>query len=93
MNPEKNLAALRAQIDQIDQQITQLIEQRMTVVEQIASHKKQEQAAVRDPKREQIVLEQVACCVKNPAYTASIVATFEDILAHSRAYQENHLKK
>lgn len=87
------LEELRTQIDTVDQQLTQLLEKRMALVLQIAEYKKTTQKTVRDLAREQIVLEEVAQRVKNPEYTATIVATYQDILKHSRAYQTNFLKK
>ena len=88
-----NLEELRIQIDNIDDQLTQLLEARMALVLQIAEHKQTTGTAIRDNKRQQIVLEKVASRVQNPAYTDSIVNTYKDILKNSRDYQKHLLEK
>ena len=88
-----NLEELRTQIDAIDSQLTQLLENLMALVLQIAEHKKVNGAAIQDNSREQVVLEKVARRVQNPVYVDSIVNTYKDILKNSRDYQKQLLKK
>lgn len=88
-----NLEELRHQIDTVDREMTELLEQRMALVEQIAAFKKSNHTAVHDSAREQVVLNKIATYVKNSAYCDTILATYKDIMAHSRAYQTNLLEK
>lgn len=91
MEREATLAAERKKIDAIDAQITQLLEQRMNAVNQIAVIKGKTDKQVLDKSREDKVLEQVAANVKNADYKQTITRTFEEILKHSRAYQQEQL--
>ncbi|PCR99639.1 chorismate mutase [Lactococcus fujiensis] len=88
-----NLDEIRKQIDETDQALTALIEHRMVLVLQVAEYKKKSGKAVLDSNREQIVLDKVGSYVKNPDYQASIVSTYKDIMAHSREFQTQFLKK
>ncbi len=83
-----NLEEIRTQIDAIDQDLVKLIEARMQLVTQVAAYKKETGKAVLDTKREEAVLAKVASRVQNPDYTDTIVNTFSDIMANSRAYQK-----
>ncbi|QDK70126.1 chorismate mutase [Lactococcus protaetiae] len=88
-----NLKDLRCEIDQIDEQITQLLEQRMNLVLDIAKTKKIQKIEVVDLSREQLVLDRIAQKVQNPEYRSTIVNTYQDIMKNSRAYQQDFLKE
>lgn len=88
-----NLEEIRSKISNIDNQITALLEERMALVDQIARYKKVQGIQVTDSSREKIVLENVAKQVKKAEYTQSVVNTYEDVLRHSRAFQEELIKK
>ncbi|MBU0460358.1 MAG: chorismate mutase [Nanoarchaeota archaeon] len=51
---------LRQKIDQIDQQLLKLLQQRKELVLQIAELKKDSQLPLKQPEREKIVLEKIA---------------------------------
>jgi maltose O-acetyltransferase len=94
-DPTVEIAAIdqqRATIDAIDRELTELLEKRMTAVSEILQWKKQEQTAVLDESREEAVLNNVRQSVSNKAFEETIVATFESIMEHSRAYQKNQLE-
>ncbi|CQR25179.1 chorismate mutase [Streptococcus varani] len=86
-----NLDDIRQDIDCIDKKIVQLLEKRMDVVNQVVAYKKETGKAILDTSREAAVLDKVESLVKKPDYQASIRATFSDIMAQSRAYQEKIL--
>ncbi|WP_313510521.1 chorismate mutase [Enterococcus sp.] len=86
------LQPLREEIDQIDGQITHLLEKRMTTVNEIAQVKKSSQMPVLDENREAKVLDNIRQSVSNKAFEETIVASFESIMAHSRAYQNQRLE-
>lgn len=86
------LQPLREEIDQIDGQITHLLEKRMTTVNEIAQAKKSSHMPVLDENREAKVLDNIRQSVSNKAFEETIVASFESIMAHSRAYQNQRLE-
>lgn len=86
-----DLDMIRQEIDTIDSQLVQLLEQRMNLVGQVVAYKKEHHKPVLDSKREEVIFQKVAAAVDDKRYEKTIVATFEDILKHSRSYQDNHL--
>jgi len=83
-----NLEELRQKINQLDDNLVVLLEQRMNLVSQVADYKQATGKAVLDSKREEVILGRVSDRVENPVYKDTILATFKDILKNSRAYQE-----
>lgn len=83
----------RAEIDRLDRQIAQLLEERMQAVNKIAATKKAVSAPVLDESREQKVLANIRQAIINKAYEPTILATFEDIMKHSRNYQKQQLEE
>ena len=86
-----DLDIIRQEIDQIDDQIVKLLEERMHLVEGVVAYKKTSGKPVFDSKREGIIFEKVRNRVEDKQYQEPIVATFSDILKRSRDYQEQKL--
>ena len=59
-----NLTASRQQIDEIDKQITALLEERMKAVAAVAAYKKAHRMPVLDASREAAVLDKVAALLQ-----------------------------
>ncbi|MGW9908443.1 chorismate mutase [Streptococcus sp. 151470009-6] len=87
-----NLDIIRQEIDQIDDQIVKLLEERMHLVEGVVAYKKASGKPILDSKREEVIFEKVRSRVTNKSYQETIVATFSDILKRSRDYQEQNIK-
>ncbi|WP_049520762.1 chorismate mutase [Streptococcus oralis] len=87
-----NLDMIRQEIDQIDDQIVKLLEERMHLVEGVVAYKKASGKPILDSKREEVIFEKVRGRVSNKNYQENIVATFSDILKRSRDYQEQNIK-
>ena len=87
-----NLDIIRQEIDQIDDQIVKLLEERMQLVEGVVAYKKASGKPILDTKREEIIFEKVKNRVENKRYQETIVATFSDILKRSRDYQNQNIK-
>ena len=87
-----DLASIRQEIDQIDDQIVKLLEKRMQLVEGVVAYKKASGKPILDTKREEVIFEKVRGRVTNKNYQETIVATFSDILKRSRDYQEQNIK-
>ena len=87
-----NLDIIRQEIDQIDDQIVKLLEERMHLVEGVVACKKASGKPILDSKREEVIFEKVKNRVEDKRYQETIVATFSDILKRSRDYQDQNIK-
>jgi len=87
-----DLDSIRQEIDQIDDQIVKLLEERMHLVEGVVTYKKASGKSILDTKREAIIFEKVRNRVEDKRYQETIVATFSDILKRSRDYQNQNIK-
>lgn len=87
-----DLDIIRQEIDQIDDQIVKLLEERMHLVEGVVAYKKSTGKPILDTKREKVIFEKVKSRVGNKKYEDTIVATFSDILKRSRDYQDKTIK-
>ena len=87
-----DLDIIRHEIDQIDDQIVKLLEERMHLVEDVVAYKKASGKAILDTKREEAIFEKVRNRVSNKKYEETIVETFSDILKRSRDYQDKNIK-
>ena len=85
------LEEIRQEIDQVDDAIVALLEQRMNLVGQVVALKKLTATAVLDSKREDVIFARVADKVENKDYKETVVATFSDILKRSREFQNKKL--
>ncbi|MFM9319365.1 chorismate mutase [Streptococcus sp. ST16] len=83
-----DLNSIRQEIDQIDQELVALLEKRMVCVGQIVEYKEQKGLPVLDQGREREVLEKVGSLVMDEQYRTTIQAQFQDMMKHSRTYQE-----
>ena len=86
-----DLDIIRQEIDKIDDQIVQLLEERMHLVEGVVAYKKSTGKQILDSKREEAIFEKVRNRVSDKKYEETIVATFSNILKRSRDYQEQKL--
>ena len=87
-----DLDIIRQEIDQIDDQIVKLLEERMHLVEGVVAYKKDSGKPILDTKREEVIFEKVRNRVEDKRYQETIVATFSDILKRSRDYQDQNIK-
>ena len=87
-----DLNSIRPEIDQIDDQIVKLLEERMHLVEGVVAYKKASGKPILDTKREEAIFEKVRSRVEDKRYQETIVATFSDILKRSRDYQDQNIK-
>ena len=87
-----DLDMIRQEIDQIDDQIVKLLEERMQLVEGVVAYKKASGKPILDTKREEVNFEKVRSRVSNKNYQETIVASFSHILKRSRDYQDQNIK-
>lgn len=88
-----NLEDVRLKIDQIDDEIIKLLEQRMDLVLDIAKIKQEQNKEIFDATRETSILDTIAKKVHNPLYRSTLVHTYKDIMKHSKSYQQDFLEK
>ena len=89
----KDLKELRGELDQIDQQLVKLFEERMDVCRQVAEFKIQSATKVLDRKREQEKLEAVKALAQNEYNKQSVQELFQQIMAMSRKLQYRLLEE
>jgi len=85
------LSDLRQEIDEIDAQLTKLLEKRIAIAEKVAVHKQKSGKAVLDAGREQEVLQKAAAAVQNEGYRQYVLDILSAVMAQSRSIQEKLL--
>lgn len=83
---------LRCEIDDIDKEISELIEKRMNIVKKVALHKKSKDVALLDGKREKEVLNKNLEYINNKEFTSYISEIFIKIMEESKKYQDYFIK-
>ncbi|MCO6541727.1 MAG: MFS transporter [Lactobacillus sp.] len=84
----------RKRINQIDQHIIHLLNQRFDTVKAIGNLKQQQQLPILDQERENDILNLVAQKSCHPEHTQYMQIIYQSIMANSRAYQhKNHSDK
>ena len=84
---------LRNEIDKLNLKIVQLLEKRFDVVKEIAKFKIKNNIPVYDPERETQVLEKSLNNLENKEYFDEIEKIFKQIMASSKTYQNQIIKK
>ncbi len=79
----------RAQIDEVDSKLVELLEKRMEISEQIGVEKIEIRGEILDPKREWEKLAGVRDSVHHVAYQEYIERIFIEIMAQSRYLQKD----
>lgn len=82
------LEQARQIINQTDEKIAQLFTQRMEAVRQVAAYKQKHGLPVLDAKREQELIKANAARVADPQLQPYYVGFLQDVMKHSRAFQE-----
>lgn len=84
------LEEIRQEIDTIDEELVKLFVRRMKAVEQVAASKHDTGKPVRDPVREQAILERVGKAV-GPGYEEAAKRLFSSLMSISRERQQDLL--
>ena len=87
------LGLLREKIDQLDRQLIDILNERTSVVEQIGSVKRNYQLPVYEPKREDMVYENVSAHNKGPLPQDAAKRIIERIMDEMRTLQRNKMAK
>lgn len=86
-----DLDIIRQEIDQIDDQIVKLLEERMRLVEGWLLIRKLQVNRFQILREKKLFLKRLGV-VEDKRYQETIVATFSDILKRSRDYQDQNIK-
>ncbi|MBQ6128180.1 MAG: chorismate mutase [Lachnospiraceae bacterium] len=84
----KDIKSLRKRIDEIDDQLLKLYEERMDVVRDIGAYKMENALPVYDAKREDEKIDAVFAAVKNKEYADGAAQLFITLMQASRELQE-----
>lgn len=88
----EDLAISRKKINELDQQLVKLLEERFSVVIEINNYKTKHDLPVFDAKREQQVLAKVAELADDSAILPYLQKIYQEIMYCSREYQKNQRK-
>ena len=83
-----NLDEIRRRIDEIDEKIVGLMEERLHIVQEVALYKKQNNMKIFDEKREREVIEKNLGRVKEEELKHYIEVILKDIMDSSKEYQK-----
>ncbi len=82
-----DLNKLRTEIDAIDEKLVELFNERAARVLEIGRYKQQNKLAVYEPKREAVVLANVARCNEGPMPDEELATIYTAVLAAMRRLQ------
>ena len=86
-DPKADIAVLRQAIDEIDEKILDLINQRLSVAKQIGEFKKQTSVQITDSGREEEILNRLLAKNNGPVGADGLRNIFEAIIAEGRNVQ------
>ena len=89
----RELQELRKELDEVDRGIVALFEARMAIAQEVAEYKLAHDMPVLDRAREEAVLASREAMLLNPAWGESIRALYTQIMALSRAAQEECIRE
>lgn len=86
---EDKIRKLREEINVIDDQLFDLLFQRIEIVRKLAELKQGQDLAIRDPDRETEILERMSQKARQKGLNADFSEIFRSIMRHSRKLQED----
>jgi len=84
----KELSEARAKINEVDERMARLFEERMQAAKVIADYKKEHALPVYDAAREKAVIDRNKCFIRDYDISAYYVRFMDDVMALSKQYQE-----
>jgi chorismate mutase-like protein len=90
---DRELEALRRQIDAVDEKILELVAQRVELVLRVGELKRMSGAAIYDPERERRVLERLAHQAVPPLDRETVQRVFERLIDESRRLELAHARR
>jgi chorismate mutase-like protein len=90
---DRELEALRRQIDAVDERILELVAERVELVLRVGELKRMSGAAIYDPERERRVLERLARQAVPPLDRETVQRVFERLIDESRRLELAHVRR
>lgn len=91
MTTKPELDELRRSIDAVDQQILQLLHERVRLVVAVGEYKRERGIPVYDPDRERALLDRLSRAAEAPLDAATIRRIFERLVDESRRIEQHHV--
>lgn len=88
-----DLKQSRQEIDRLDRELTDLLEQRMKVVTQVAAYKKEHHMEIYDPRREQVVLDKIANLAADKELAPYLKNIYRCIMDESKRYEREYMER
>jgi monofunctional chorismate mutase len=83
----------RQKIDQLDRQLTVLLEERMKAVSEVAAYKKEHHMEIYDPRREQQVLDKIAGLAVDKEMAPYLKKIYQCIMDESKRYERDYMER
>lgn len=83
------LEEIRTKIDELDQKMIALFEQRMALAKQVAEEKKKDSLPIANAKREEEVLQKAIGRIEDPSFKPYVASFVNGLFAASKAYQSD----
>ena len=83
---------IRERINQLDEQLLQIFNERASLALAIGEIKKQQNLPIYDPKREKLIFERMQANNQGPLDNAAIIRLFERVIDESRSLERHHTK-
>lgn len=84
----RDLEEIRIDIDQVDQELTALIEKRFDLVKEVATYKQANKQPVLDSSREEAVILKNQERLKNPEYKDALAGLYQHLMDTSKELQK-----
>lgn len=88
----EDLSTSRKKINELDQHLVKLLEERFNVVTEVNDYKRQHDLPILDAKREQQVLAKVAGLTNRSDLLPYLQEIYQEIMQRSREYQKRQRK-
>ncbi len=88
MSAPRDINTLRSAIDNVDRQITDLLDERATLALEVGEHKKAEGKVIYDPTREKEVLNKVVSRSRGPFPKKTLEFVYREIIGACRSLEE-----
>ena len=90
---ELNLNELRNEKNQVDRELTGLLEKRFNLVLKVALYKRAQGIAVYDPAREQAVIDRCKSYLKNSRYDKQIEKLYQAIMDAAKEIEQEEIRE
>ncbi len=87
-----DIDTIRSKINQLDQELLRIFNERAALALEIGEVKKQLDLPIYDPKREKLIFERIQKANTGPLDNSAIIRLFERVIDESRSLERTHTK-